>query len=794
MKRRTARWNLATLAASAFFLHATSAFGQGAGTWRVVVARDLTQSEARDQAASLTSYSDVETAQRDGKWAVYLGNYESKQSADAVSEKLQVDEGVIGAVEFFAAAGGFSTSPSPGAGSTTTYRVVAGNFASRTEAETLKTNLEDNTGVLLDLVELSGGNFEVRAILGTKDRAEATEFADSLRNLAPKVRVVEITEDSAPAIAPVIDFQATGDVSDADRKRAIELIERMEKARQGLLTSTQKNDLSVEMQRLSKDNKALYNQLMDFQNQQNDVKKLARDATSAMNAGNWVQAEALLRQWKKLEPDSPTVDYMLKDVASKQQPAATAAATPSPEQRMDDLIRNADAAQSQGRYEEAMRLWRELKASPNVTPMLSQRSDDKVKELSDLQYKSSQAGSVSHSGSSSLPKILLVIGGAILGLGIIGGLAMFFMRRKKTPQASAAPAAAPMSSTRPAGGGLRMGNALGGSMMTMPEPSAPTPTQVVPPIAAQAAPPIVPAGATARPTDRIRPGVVFPATPSTVTPPTPTPVTEGANGAGGQHGETVSSDSLQMEDVFAPASLSAPDIAPATPPPAPKEASRDSASTEAIATQTPDTAPQLFTSPPSGIVQTSADEFYTQNFDDEAIGASPSNWKGTYDYAQLVIAERTGGSGKCMKFEKRSGSGSAYYSCRFPDASGRVGIEFDILCMDKNKYLLGFYIEKDEDFRHSVHTVVHKEAGKSDKVLLRLQNQPAPYSLGEWAHVRFLIDLPRHLVDGFVNDKPVVVGERLVSRPKVLNTLSIRDNLATEGVLMIDNIRIYRDR
>ncbi|HMX63329.1 MAG TPA: hypothetical protein PKD58_09705, partial [Candidatus Sumerlaeota bacterium] len=60
--------------------------------------------------------------------------------------------------------------------------------------------------------------------------------------------------------------------------------------------------------------------------------------------------------------------------------------------------------------------------------------------------------------------------------------------------------------------------------------------------------------------------------------------------------------------------------------------------------------------------------------------------------------------------------------------------------------------------------------------------------------IRYLIDLPRNMVDGFVDDKPVAVGVRLPSRPRVVNTLSIRDNLATEGILMIDNIRIYKDR
>jgi hypothetical protein len=187
--------------------------------------------------------------------------------------------------------------------------------------------------------------------------------------------------------------------------------------------------------------------------------------------------------------------------------------------------------------------------------------------------------------------------------------------------------------------------------------------------------------------------------------------------------------------------------------------------------------------------------FYSQNFDQEEVGAVPSNWQGEYDYSTLKVVDRGDGTGgKCMKFEKLSGSGSAFYTCKFPDAAGRVVVEFDMRCDHKNKYLLGFYVEKDADFRHSIHTVVHRDVAQMDKVSLRLQNEAESYTLGEWVHVRFLIDLPRNIVDGYINDRPVAVGVRLVSKPRVVNTLSIRDNLATEGVLMIDNIEIYQDR
>ncbi|MCC5875655.1 MAG: hypothetical protein JJU11_05490, partial [Candidatus Sumerlaeia bacterium] len=187
------------------------------------------------------------------------------------------------------------------------------------------------------------------------------------------------------------------------------------------------------------------------------------------------------------------------------------------------------------------------------------------------------------------------------------------------------------------------------------------------------------------------------------------------------------------------------------------------------------------------------DIFYTQSFDSEELGAVPNNWKGAaaHDHADLKVVEREGG-GRCMRFEKSSGTGSAYFSCRFPDVSGRFSVEFDICCQDKNKYLLGFYVEKDEDFRQSISTVIHRDTSRSDKVTLRVQNEVADYELGQWRRIRFVIDLQRHIVDAFLDGEPLTLGIRLTSRPDSLNTLSIRDNLATEGILMIDNIDIRK--
>ncbi|GAB4319775.1 MAG: hypothetical protein Kow0059_13910 [Candidatus Sumerlaeia bacterium] len=190
---------------------------------------------------------------------------------------------------------------------------------------------------------------------------------------------------------------------------------------------------------------------------------------------------------------------------------------------------------------------------------------------------------------------------------------------------------------------------------------------------------------------------------------------------------------------------------------------------------------------------TAGQTIYVQRFDDEEEGQPPRNWTGSYDYASLLVtSEHTAnGMGRCMKFEKKTGAGSAYYSCQFPNASGRVVVEFDICCDNKNKYLLGFYVEKDKDFRKSIHTIVHRTATATHPTL-RIQGEPVEYNLGEWRHVKYVLDLEKGFVDGFVDGQLVADHVKLENVPEYVNTLAIRDNLPTTGVLRVGNIVISK--
>lgn len=217
----------------------------------------------------------------------------------------------------------------------------------------------------------------------------------------------------------------------------------------------------------------------------------------------------------------------------------------------------------------------------------------------------------------------------------------------------------------------------------------------------------------------------------------------------------------------------------------------DEAFTELEAAPTPAAAPQA---PPEP--QKDDRTIYVQTYSPAEAGRQPAAWKGSYDFASLtVVTENTlPNSPACLRFEKRSGAGSAFYTCRFPDARGVVGIEFDLRCDHKNQYLLGLYFEHNENFRQSVHTVIHRT---DETVTLRLQGKSAPYTFGTWVHVKFRIDLRTGMVDGQVDNRPVAVNVPLLSMaeqtlPPSINTISIRDTLASEGVFYLDNIRVYR--
>jgi len=180
---------------------------------------------------------------------------------------------------------------------------------------------------------------------------------------------------------------------------------------------------------------------------------------------------------------------------------------------------------------------------------------------------------------------------------------------------------------------------------------------------------------------------------------------------------------------------------------------------------------------------------FDQDFEDIAVGARPAHWVG--DEKQNVafhVVENNGS--KVLRYFKNAGTDSVHFYCRFPNVGGVVSVEFDACCPQKNKYLLGLYVERDGNYNQAVRTVIHCIDPAAASV--RMQNEPVDYKLGEWVHVRYLIDLHQGVIDGFLDGEQVLAQQTFVNKPTSINTLSIRDNHATTGELLIDNIKIEK--
>ncbi|MCL5270814.1 MAG: SPOR domain-containing protein [bacterium] len=180
------------------------------------------------------------------------------------------------------------------------------------------------------------------------------------------------------------------------------------------------------------------------------------------------------------------------------------------------------------------------------------------------------------------------------------------------------------------------------------------------------------------------------------------------------------------------------------------------------------------------------------DFEADAVGQKPSGWEGDYPFARLEVQSETPpkGSHQYLRFVKREGVGKALYTCRFPGIGGKVGIEFDMRCNDKNKFLLGFYFERDGDFQQSIHTKILRSEAQTTPTI-HMQGESAPYLLGSWAHIKYIVDLGEGTLNGYIDSTHVARDLKLINNPELLNTLSIRDNINTTGELLLDNIKVY---
>lgn len=715
----------------------SSAMAQG--VWRVEVVSGQTESEAQEYLKSIPDIPNAEVLPHQGQYGIFAGSYATQAEARTAAADLATNAGLVRPnVVFFPT--GVPSLPGATSGGEGRFRVLIGQFDNIADARDRQSRLQAKGLFSVDILEQNGIH-RLFAGFELPTRAEAERYAATLRELDVLYdRIVDLSE---PIAAPTPDLDSIA---------------------QGYLGR--------------------------FDN--------------AIAANNFTEAERLLNEWEGLDPGNLQIPAKRQELLRARENFATPVPTPlptaepTPQQSEFDLRRpDALAAEEQGRLEEAIAIWERLLAAPTLTEAQATEARSSVNRLKQQLY--ADVSEVEPPAEPSGNMLLYIIIGVVVLLVVIA--VVVIMKKKKSapaPTPSVAPTPIkPMAPAKPV-------------LASPPPPANPPPAKkttateipsterIVPPVPQALEETQVDFGNDQPDTvalsdndddgalllDGILGGDDSPEEP-------PTKVDQPAAPQPPPPSRVVPSDDNRRIPTIRE-DKTAPIIAGAPPPPKPAPVPAPVAPAASAQPAAPKPAP-VKAGPVSSTPGRVA--FYEQSFDDEEVGAMPANWTGEYDYATLKIVEREEGSGKkCMRFEKQSGSGSAFYTCKFPDAAGRVVVEFDLRCDNKNKYLLGFYIEKDGDFRHSMHTVVHRDVANMDKISLRLQNESEPYTLGEWVHIRFLIDLPRNIVDGYMNDRPVAVGVRLASKPRIINTLSIRDNLATEGILMIDNIQIYQDR
>jgi hypothetical protein len=738
-------------------------------------------------------------------FTVYIGNFPTRAEAEKFFQKLENDGVIVNAVEEVdpQALQGPATGGAP-----RNIRVELGRLRDEASARQLRQRAALVDSIYPVDIRQEGNDWVVYALRPVAEMAEGQRRAAEMQGRgypdarAVRVEAAEVAVEaptSAQIDAAIKDLGVSAPASDMDKVRELVAQQLEANAREGLTPAQRR-----QIEQLNERQRQLLEttvKAIEFNQQLDAMRAEARNFINARKFDEARRTIAELREMKSSDASIPILEDLLRERESR----GTAADAEARAGRIAQLADEAKKAESEAMAEQDLnRREQKLQRADDLWTQVQQQTDKQGERriagerlaairtaMSDIRQARAEAEKARQSN-----RLMLIIAAVAAGIAVAGG-AFFVMLRKQgkgaapstKPSAKApAPALGSTLAAIPAAASVPTPNVFGAA----PASGTAAPTPLPARTAKQQAPPEEPssvnlpgfgAAATPLPTvgadeDRIRPGVMVPAaTPEGISISAErTPSSAAIPLAGAAPIPETASVHEQPTGMVQIAGIA----------PVPSSASVEVPSRAAFQTPLPVSQPNA-NAVGMGFL-------FEQGFDDEAVGQPPRGWKGQYDYATLAVVPRdpkNPGAGNCMRFEKKTGAGAAYYALKFPDASGRIAMEFDLRCDDKNRYLIGFYIEKDEDFRQAISTIVHRPSTTAPPTL-RLQGESHPYEFGRWVRVRFIIDLPRNLVDGWVDDISVAAGVRLNQAPKVLNTLSIRDNSATTGVLMVDNIRIYR--
>ena len=784
----------------------------GGGQYAVRIASGMTQ----DQAASLQKgvidegFSAAIVRGSGNNFEVVIPGFPTRESADDILTDIRREAGYTSA-EIVA------ESASAAAASGSVYRVKVADFTTEEEANRAGTALVDEGFVNLDIDRTPQG-FTVT--VGTfNDQADAIAFLTDVKEAGFSfAEVVQTARISAAGSAAAVDLSP---LSAADQQNMRELLATAEKIERGEASANEIRALRDQIKTLTDEQRGILgtqesSRTSRARNAQ-EIFQIYRDFDKAVSAGNFQQAETLLAQVAQINPNDAHLATKRRHLDSQRGgPSSPSAAQPATGSGQVDpalvqkLINEGRAAESTGNRAEAIQKYREVL----VIDATNSQARTKIAELESATPPPAAATAEASSDDKNRLYLYGGIGAAVLAL-----LALLLRGRKKAS-----------SSHTPAGTSFSTADNFADPLNT-PDPTASTDTSFdnfgfdttpadpttpssslddfnVPTVTGYEEPD-EPSPAPAKPVisepveeesltvslDDFNPAPAVPEPPA-VAEETPAPE------------DDVISFNLDSEPPAAPETISlSPDPTPVPDSPEPESQGKSAmeadleallkgtfqqAAAEPPSPETPETLAVAEPEPEPAVEEKVPGHsvIFAQNFDQANASDMRAQWRGDYDYASLDVVEaNTEGHSHVLRYNKPEGSGSATYHLDFPPVSGKVIAEFDLRCEEKNKFLLGLYLEKSEDFKQSVHTIIH-QLDPSAPASLRIQGESIPYEIGTWAHLRYEIDLDNGTLNAWNNNEQIISDHKLAVVPEFLNTLSIRDNLASTGTLYLDNIRI----
>jgi len=180
---------------------------------------------------------------------------------------------------------------------------------------------------------------------------------------------------------------------------------------------------------------------------------------------------------------------------------------------------------------------------------------------------------------------------------------------------------------------------------------------------------------------------------------------------------------------------------------------------------------------------------FEQNFDALNTGATPKNWKGSYDQASLSVSQNplVAGPHKYLKFLKQVSNEETLFCALIPDTGRRPVFEFELCCLGINQSTIGLYLESVESEEISLGARFQTDP-TTQQLVVRLGDHSFPYVSGQWQSFRFEMDLDAGHYR-VLRDKKIVIEEApLPPEAALFDLISLKAQPTSEGTLLLKSL------